>query len=222
MATRQHPSSNAFEVTLFTLMVAAVATGALIVVGGFSLLTALFLGPGVGVVVAIVLSILLAQRPSRGPREPSGHAGEGADATRASRTAGGAERPATAEARAGDDAAMRSAGPGSAPSSEAHGSEPTAPRVTPAVEPLGAAAAAPVEPATLDAPRDGRADDLTAIQGIDAAVERRLHERGIYHVDQIASWGPGEVAWADAEIEGVEGRASGDDWVGQARALAQG
>jgi NADH-quinone oxidoreductase subunit E len=45
---------------------------------------------------------------------------------------------------------------------------------------------------------------------------------GIYHLDQIASWGPAEIAWMDENLEDFRGRVSRDDWVGQARLLAGG
>ena len=76
MATRQSSSSNVFSVTMFSVMVAVIATVALMVVGDFDLLTASFLGPGVGVLVAVVLAILLRERPPRAPRKPVERAAE--------------------------------------------------------------------------------------------------------------------------------------------------
>ena len=49
-----------------------------------------------------------------------------------------------------------------------------------------------------------------------------LHELGIYHFDQIAGWGPAEIAWIDANLEGFTGRVVREDWVGQAAILAAG
>ncbi len=76
-------------------------------------------------------------------------------------------------------------------------------------------------PAPLDAPR-GAADDLTRIKGIGPALESQLHGLGIYHFDQIASWGDKEIAWMDDNLKGFRGRVSRDDWTGQARNLAAG
>ena len=45
---------------------------------------------------------------------------------------------------------------------------------------------------------------------------------GIYHVDQIASWGPGEIAWVDDNFDDFRGRATRDEWVAQARELSSG
>ena len=91
MDGRRHPSSDVFGLTLFSLMVAAVATGALVVVGGFGLIAACSLGVGAGVVVAIVLSVLLRSREPRPARQPAGRAGVGAG------TSGGGEAPARSD-----------------------------------------------------------------------------------------------------------------------------
>ncbi|MGK7755475.1 MULTISPECIES: NADH-quinone oxidoreductase subunit E [unclassified Roseovarius] len=78
------------------------------------------------------------------------------------------------------------------------------------------------KPATMDAPRDGGADDLKRIKGVGPKLEKLLHSMGFYHFDQIAAWGPEEVAWVDQNLEGFKGRVSRDDWVVQAQTLADG
>ena len=83
----------------------------------------------------------------------------------------------------------------------------------------GTAGAAPAAP---DAPRAGGADDLKRIKGVGPKLEKLLNENGIYHLDQIAAWTESDVAWADEALVGFKGRASRDDWVGQARKLAAG
>lgn len=120
MAARRHSSSNVFEVTLFSLMVAAVATGFLVVVLGFDLLTACFLGPGVGIAVAIILSVLLRRREPRAARGPV-RVGAGTHGT--------------------PDAPPRGARSGSA--SAEQGSDPAAPRAASEVEPRASADVAP-------------------------------------------------------------------------------
>ena len=75
------------------------------------------------------------------------------------------------------------------------------------------------KPATLDAPRDGKADDLKKIKGLGPALEKTLNGLGIWHYDQIASWSDAEVAWIDANLGRFKGKASRDGWVAQARAL---
>jgi len=69
---------------------------------------------------------------------------------------------------------------------------------------------------------DRSADDLKRIKGVGPKLEALLHAMDVRHFDQIASWGPAEVAWMDVNLEGFRGRVSRDDWVGQARILAGG
>ena len=45
---------------------------------------------------------------------------------------------------------------------------------------------------------------------------------GLYHFDQIAKWGPTEQAWINDNLAGFKGRATRDDWVNQAKILADG
>jgi NADH-quinone oxidoreductase subunit E len=77
-------------------------------------------------------------------------------------------------------------------------------------------------PAALEAPRGGVPDHLMRIKGVGPKIQSRLHELGIFHFDQIAAWGPAELAWIDANLEGFSGRAVREDWVGQAAILAAG
>lgn len=76
------------------------------------------------------------------------------------------------------------------------------------------------KPQMLSAPREGGADDLLRIKGIGPKLEGALHEMGVFHYDQIASWQDREVIWMDNNLTGFKGRVSRDDWVGQAKALA--
>jgi predicted flap endonuclease-1-like 5' DNA nuclease len=94
--------------------------------------------------------------------------------------------------------------------------------VPPEPAPGPIAAGAEARPAGLDAPRDGRADDLKRIKGVGPKLEDLLHRLGFWHFDQIAGWTDEEVAWVDSHLEGFNGRATRDDWVGQARILAGG
>jgi predicted flap endonuclease-1-like 5' DNA nuclease len=70
-----------------------------------------------------------------------------------------------------------------------------------AVEPAKVAAAAEEDSATeeaitgLSGPRNGKADNLTCIYGIDDATEAKLNGLGIYHHDQLASMTPGQRRW---------------------------
>jgi len=76
------------------------------------------------------------------------------------------------------------------------------------------------EPALLDAPRGGQADDLKAIQGVGPKVAEALNDLGVWHYDQIAAWTPANLAWVEAQVPTLRGRAGRDDWVGQAKALS--
>lgn len=79
-----------------------------------------------------------------------------------------------------------------------------------------------VKPAGLSAPRGGQPDDLKQIKGVGPKLEQACHDLGYYHFDQIAAWGPDEVAWVDENLVGFKGRVSRDDWVAQAKTLAAG
>ena len=76
------------------------------------------------------------------------------------------------------------------------------------------------KPETLDAPRDGRADDLKRIKGVGPKLEALCNRLGIWHFSQVAGWTDEEVAWVDQHLEGFKGRVRRDDWVEQARALS--
>ncbi|HEY9021103.1 MAG: endonuclease [Paracoccaceae bacterium] len=84
------------------------------------------------------------------------------------------------------------------------------------------AAAEGAKPATLTAARGGQADNLKEIKGVGPKLEAMLHGMGFYHFDQIAAWTAAEVAWVDENLTGFKGRATRDDWVGQAKILASG
>jgi NADH-quinone oxidoreductase subunit E len=79
-----------------------------------------------------------------------------------------------------------------------------------------------VKPETIAAPRVEGGDDLKKIKGVGPKLETLCNEMGFWHYDQIAAWGPKEVAWVDRNLVGFRGRVTRDDWVGQARILADG
>jgi len=66
---------------------------------------------------------------------------------------------------------------------------------------------------------DGEEDDLTQIIGIGKVFERTLHDLGIFHFRQIASFGPAEIALINSELKEFKGRIEHDDWIGQAKEL---
>ncbi|MDF1671746.1 MAG: NADH-quinone oxidoreductase subunit E [Roseovarius sp.] len=85
-----------------------------------------------------------------------------------------------------------------------------------------AAEGAGVKPKTMDAARDGQADNLKLIKGVGPKLEKLLHSLGFYHFDQVAEWTADEVSWVDQNLKGFKGRVSRDTWVDQAKILAAG
>ena len=85
-----------------------------------------------------------------------------------------------------------------------------------------AEAGAGKKPETLSAARDGGPDNLKQIKGVGPKLEALLHSMGFYHFDQVGSWGAEEVAWVDQNLEGFKGRVTRDEWVSQAKILAEG
>ena len=77
-----------------------------------------------------------------------------------------------------------------------------------------------VAPELLSAARENGADDLKRISGVGPKLEGILNDMGFYHFDQIASWGPSEIAWVDSRLK-FKGRIVRDNWVAQAVELAQ-
>ena len=71
----------------------------------------------------------------------------------------------------------------------------------------------------LDAPRDGKPDDLKKISGVGPKLEGILHSNGVYHFDQVAAWGPDEIAYMDDQLS-FKGRIERDGWIDQATTLA--
>lgn len=78
-----------------------------------------------------------------------------------------------------------------------------------------------VQPAGLEGPRDGKADNLKLISGVGPKLEGVLNGLGIFHFDQVAAWTPEEVAWVDEHLK-FKGRIAREDWIAQATTLAAG
>ncbi|MEM7547217.1 MAG: endonuclease [Pseudomonadota bacterium] len=163
--------------------------------------------------------------PASAPAPASGdaHWSGGVDAASGAASAGRGQTDLKPSAALSEEATLR-AGVGdwkySAPEAEkpAKKKAKSAAKEAPAAaEPDGGA-----KPATLDAARDGKADDLKKIKGVGPKMEKLLNSLGFYHFDQIAAWSATEVAWVDDNLEGFKGRVSRDDWVAQAQLLATG
>ncbi len=88
-------------------------------------------------------------------------------------------------------------------------------------DPVAAVAASdePAKPVGVTGPRDGKADVLQEIEGIGPALEKLCNELGIWHFDQISSWGVSEIAWMDGNLKGFKGRVTRDKWVAQAKII---
>jgi predicted flap endonuclease-1-like 5' DNA nuclease len=71
----------------------------------------------------------------------------------------------------------------------------------------GAAAAPPV------------VDDLTEIVGIGKVFQHTLHRLGICTFEQIANFGPADIARVNMALKENKGRMEQDDWIGQAKEL---
>jgi len=104
----------------------------------------------------------------------------------------------------------------------AHPKTPKKPKATAAAQQAVSPDGPGTRPASLDAARDGKADDLKMIKGVGPKLEALLNRLGFYHFDQIAAWSGDEVAWVDQNLAGFKGRVSRDNWVTQASALASG
>ena len=105
------------------------------------------------------------------------------------------------------------------------------PDLTPEPEEAAAPEAAPEEAAGddadapegykgLDAP-DGEADDLKQISGVGPVLETKLNELGIFHYRQIAEFSREDIDKVDEQLN-FKGRIDRDDWLEQAKALAEG
>ncbi|WP_148043608.1 hypothetical protein [Paracoccus methylarcula] len=68
----------------------------------------------------------------------------------------------------------------------------------------------------------GEPDDLKRIKGIGPKLEKKLRKQGVTRFAQIAEWGEDEMDHFAGVIGRMGSRIRGDDWVGQARILAQG
>ena len=77
------------------------------------------------------------------------------------------------------------------------------------------------KPPVLEAARDGKPDNLTLIDGVGNAIERKLFRLGIYHFDQVAAWSDEETVWVGDRI-GFPGRAERENWREEARVLGEG
>lgn len=67
----------------------------------------------------------------------------------------------------------------------------------------------------------GDEDDLKKIKGIGPVNEKALNELGIFKFSQIAAWTPSNVDWVE-DFMSFPGRIEREDWIAQAKVLAEG
>jgi large subunit ribosomal protein L21 len=68
----------------------------------------------------------------------------------------------------------------------------------------------------------GKKDDLTVIGGIGPALAKKLNGAGITSFAQLAALTETDIERLEKDIIRFTGRVKRDDWVGQAKKLAQG
>ncbi len=73
----------------------------------------------------------------------------------------------------------------------------------------------------LDKPTAGEPDNLQIISGIGPKLEKLLHDLGIYYFAQITRWTKKDIAAVDDKLK-FKGRIERDEWVRQAKLLAEG
>ena len=99
--------------------------------------------------------------------------------------------------------------------------KPKAEKAKPAKAAPAAAAASGDAPQLYTSPTEGAADDLKLISGVGPKLEQTLNEMGIWYFKQVAVWGPSDIAWVDDRLR-FKGRIERDDWMSQAKILAEG
>ena len=73
----------------------------------------------------------------------------------------------------------------------------------------------------LDKPTAGEPDNLQLISGVGPKLEKLLHDLGIYYFAQIARWTKKDIEAVDDKLK-FKGRIERDEWVRQAKLLAEG
>lgn len=105
---------------------------------------------------------------------------------------------------------------------------PAALKHSPAPEPVRTPVGAPVPAQAQPAPvpevalRHAASDDLTRIKGLGPKIAGVLGDLGVASFAQIAAWSDADVEQIDAQLGRFKGRIVRDQWVAQARLLAEG
>jgi len=77
-------------------------------------------------------------------------------------------------------------------------------------------------PAGLLSSAPDKADDLKLVSGIGPVFEKTLNSNGIYLYSQLAAFTDRDVEWLAAQIGSFPDRIARDEWVDQAKDLAEG
>ncbi len=177
-----------------------------------------------GTEVALTTPWLAVAKPQRASKTAASEAPK-AEVVAATGTTGAAAGPGGGPATPDRDSAGKVAPTPKTPTPKTPAAKASAAKAPakPAPQPLAAVAMpeAGVKPKAMKAARKGKADDLQKIEGIGPVLERLCHELGIFHFDQIAAWGPAEIAWMDSNLKGFRGRVSRDKWVAQAKLIGE-
>lgn len=225
MSTGNGSISCAMGCWLVALLGGVLAAILLGLLGTWTFLQAVFAGLVIAAVAGVLLSLIMC-RALPAVSAASDDAPSDADAKAA------AEAKAAADAKAKSEAVTTpppvAAQTEAAAKSKAKAAPAAKPAPKPKAEKAPKAATNPepvtggTKPETLSAARNNAPDDLKQIKGVGPKLEGVLHSMGYFHFDQIAAWGPDEIAWADQNLVGFKGRVSRDDWVPQAKTLAEG
>ncbi|MEP0520976.1 MAG: 50S ribosomal protein L21 [Hyphomicrobiales bacterium] len=81
--------------------------------------------------------------------------------------------------------------------------------------------AADAAPAALFSAPEGEPDDLKKISGVGPVLEKKLHGLGITKYAQVAAFTEDDVSRVDDALS-FKGRIGREDWIGQAKKLAEG
>ncbi|MEM6889943.1 MAG: hypothetical protein AAF636_17655 [Pseudomonadota bacterium] len=233
-------AQNTIEVAIWSwgiaLLVGTLAGVMLWTVGDWSFIQGLFVGGIVTLVVGFVVSTVMT-KPLPAPDAATIEPADPAQAsTRVSKT------PPTVEANKGrikptaplpgqtelaarkGDWTYQSAAPTAAAAHAKPSKTPAAPAEAPVQQSSEPVTQGNTEgrPANFsDAPRDTGADDLKLIGGVGPKLEGTLNSLGIWHFEQVAALTEQDIAWVDERLR-FKGRIERDDWLGQAKILAEG
>lgn len=77
-------------------------------------------------------------------------------------------------------------------------------------------------PVLLTQAKNDAPDDLKLIWGVGPKLETMLHDMGVFHFSQIASWNEMNLRWVDQNLKAFRGRALRDKWIEQSKRLESG